>query len=60
MNKLPLYVYAIGVVVVWTIVLTLSWLGIVWTPFHDVVTVCAGFALGMLAMYIAMHLYRWR
>jgi hypothetical protein len=52
--------YVIGVVVVWAIVLTSSWFGLIWTPFHDVVAVCAGFALGMLAMYIAVHLYRWK
>ena len=61
MNKRPLYIYVIGVAVVWAIILTLSGFGIIWTPFHDVVaTVCGGFALGMLAMYIAVHLYRWR
>lgn len=52
--------YIIGVVVAWAIVLTASWFGVIWTPFHDVVTVCVGFALGMLAMYIAVHLYRWK
>lgn len=60
MKKRPLYLYVIGVAVVWAIILTLSWFGIIWKPFHDVVTVCAGFALGMLAMYIAVHLYNWR
>jgi len=59
-NKKPLYVYIIGVIVVWAIILTLSWLGIVWTPYHDVVTVCGGFWIGMLAMYIAVHLYKWK
>ena len=52
--------YVIGVVVVWVIILALSWFGVIWKPFHDVVTVSAGFALGMLAMYIAVHLYKWR
>jgi hypothetical protein len=60
MNKRPLYVYVIGVIVVWAIILTLSWFGIIWTPFNEVATVCAGFALGMLAMYIAVHLYKWK
>jgi hypothetical protein len=59
-NKRPLYVYLIGVAVVWAIILTLSWSGIIWTPFHDVVTVFGGFWIGMLAMYIAVHLYRWK
>jgi hypothetical protein len=60
MNKRPLYVYLIGVAVVWAIILGLSWFGIIWTPVDKVVSVCGGFALGMLAMYIAVHLYRWK
>lgn len=60
MNKRPLYVYVIGVVVVWAVILTSSWFGFIWTPFKEVAAVCAGFALGMLAMYIAVHLYRWK
>lgn len=60
MNKRPLYVYMIGVVIVWAAILTASWFGIIWTPFGSVVTVCVGFFLGMLAMYIAVHLYRWK
>jgi hypothetical protein len=60
MQKRPLYVYVIGVVVVWMLILTLSWFGVIWEPFNKVVTVCAGFALGMLAMYIAVHLYTWK
>ncbi len=49
-----MYIYVVGTVIAWVIVLTLSWFGIIWKPFHDVVTVCAGFALGMLYMYIRM------
>jgi hypothetical protein len=59
-KKRPLYVYVIATAVVWAIILTLSWLGVIWKPFHDVVTVCAGFYVGMLAMYIAVHLYKWK
>lgn len=60
MNKRPLYVYVIGVVVVWTVILGCSWYGVIWTPFNEVASVGAGFALGMLAMYIAVHIYRWK
>ena len=60
MNKRPLYVYVIGVAVVWALLLcgVRSW----GTPAHfaAATAVCGGFALGMLAMYIAVHLYRWR
>ena len=58
-NKRPLYVYVIGVAVVWVIILALSWFGVIWKPFRDVVSVCGGFWIGMLAMFIAVHLYRY-
>lgn len=59
-NKRPLYVYVIAVVVVWAVIL-----GIVWSlgdiaRFHTFALVCLGFVLGMLAMYIAVHLYKWK
>lgn len=60
MNKRPLYVYVIGVVIVWAVILACSWYGVISVPFSSVIAVCAGFALGMLAMYIAVHLYRWK
>ncbi len=60
MNKRPLYVYVIGVAIMWAFILACSRYGVIWVPFHDVVSVSAGFALGMLAMYIAIHLYRWK
>jgi hypothetical protein len=57
-SNTPLYVYIIGVAVVWAVIL-----GIVWylgdtVRFQTFVLVCFGFALGMLAMYIAVHLYK--
>jgi hypothetical protein len=59
MNKRPLYVYVIATAIVWALLL-----GGVWflaTPrFHDILTVCGGFFIGMLAMYIAVHVYRWK
>jgi hypothetical protein len=59
-HKRPLYVYIIGVAVVWAVILVLSWYRVIWRPFNTVTAVCGGFALGMLAMYIAVHLYRWK
>jgi len=59
-NKRPLYVYVIGTAVVWAVILVLSWSGIIWRPFNVVVAVCGGFFIGMLAMYIAVHLYKWK
>jgi len=60
MNKHPLYIYVIATVVVWIIILGLmSALGHM-TAFQKTLPVCAGFFIGMLAMYIAVHLYRWK
>ena len=59
-NKRPLYIYVIATAVVWALILALSWSGLIWSPFHDVVSVCGGFYIGMLAMYIAVHLYKWK
>ena len=58
MQKRPLYLYIIAVAVVWAVIL-----GIVWSlgdiaRFQTFASVCAGFALGMLAMYIAVHVYK--
>jgi hypothetical protein len=60
MMKTPLYVYVIGVAVVWAVILvSLRFLGDV-ARFQTFALVCAGFALGMLAMYTAVHLYAWK
>jgi hypothetical protein len=60
MHTRPLYIYVIGVAVVWAILLTFSWFGDIWKPFHNAISVCGGFWIGMLAMYIAVHLYKWK
>ena len=59
MNKRPLYAYVIAVAIVWMIILTLAWFGVIPRPFNEIAAACAGFALGMFAMYIAVHLYKW-
>ena len=59
MNKRPLYVYVIAVAVVWAFILGLAWFAVIPTAFTQLAVLCAGFALGMLAMYIAVHLYTW-
>jgi len=60
MNKPPLYIYVIALAVVWTIILGTTWfLGNV-AVFHTFSVFFGGFALGMLAMYIAVHIYRWK
>ncbi len=59
MNKRPLYVYVLACIVVWVVLLYGVWM---WGAprFHDALGVCAGFFIGMLAMYIAAHVYRWK
>ena len=57
-KRLPLIVYVIGVAVVWAVLLGVMWfLGDI-ARFQTFALVCLGFALGMLAMYIAMHVYK--
>jgi peptidoglycan/LPS O-acetylase OafA/YrhL len=57
-NRFPLIVYVIGVAVVWAVILGVMWfLGDI-AHFQTFALVCLGFALGMLAMYIAMHVYK--
>ncbi|MGA2112328.1 MAG: hypothetical protein ABSG98_09315 [Anaerolineales bacterium] len=57
-NRFPLIVYVIGVAVVWAVILGVMWfLGDI-ARFQTFALVCLGFALGMLAMYIAVHVYK--
>lgn len=59
MKKTSLAVYVIGVVIVITLVNFI----IGYTnpsEVRSVMTFSLGFLLGMLAMYIAVHLYRWK
>jgi len=57
-NK-PLWQYVIGVIVVWGLALLGMWIGDR-ARFRDFALVCGGFFIGMFAMYIAMHKYRWK
>jgi len=57
-KRLPIIVYVIGVTVVWAVLLAVMWfLGDI-ARFQTFALVCLGFALGMLAMYIAVHVYK--
>jgi hypothetical protein len=58
MHKRPLYIYVIATVVVWAVIL-----GVVLSlgdmaRFQTFASVCGGFFIGMLAMYIAVHVYK--
>jgi hypothetical protein len=57
-KRFPLFVYVVGVAVAWTVVLGIAWFTGGPTRFNTFALVCFGFALGMLAMYIAVHVYR--
>jgi hypothetical protein len=58
-TRKPLALYVVAVLVVWAIILGGMWL---WDRerLHTFAVLCGGFLLGMLAMYIAVHLYRWK
>ncbi|MDR3519488.1 MAG: hypothetical protein P4L63_01195 [Candidatus Pacebacteria bacterium] len=54
MKKYPLYIYVSGVAVLWAIILTVVWSFGNAALFQTFISVSAGFALGMLYMYIRM------
>lgn len=57
-KRAPLIVYVIAVAVVWAILLGVMWfLGDI-ARFQTFALVCLGFGLGMVAMYIAVHVYK--
>ena len=56
-KKRPLSLYVTGVIVVLIIVNYIHWF---LTRDLSVVIFSAGFLVGMLAMYIAVHLYSWK
>jgi len=57
--RMPLIVYVIGVAIAWAVVLGLAWLFIGGlAQFSTFALVCVGFALGMLSMYISVHVYK--
>jgi len=60
MNKRPLYVYVIAVVVVLAVLNTVVRYVDPTSTFNSSITFSGGFLLGMLAMYIAVHLYIWK
>ena len=60
MKKYPLYIYVIAVVIVMAVLNILEWYLRGSAESMVVMTFSAGFLLGMLAMYIAVHVYRWK
>lgn len=58
-SKKPLINYVIGVLVALVIVNVSAWHFDSAVSFHRSLFISGGFLLGMLAMYIAVHLYKW-
>ena len=57
-NRAPLYVFVIGDALVWAVILCAVGFSGNDELFHTLAHVCGGYAIGMLAMYIAMHVYK--
>lgn len=55
----PLTNYIIAVTVVWAVILLVTWFLDGGARFKTFALICSGFAIGMLAMFIAMHVYKW-
>lgn len=60
MEPKPLHVYVVSVCVAWAVVLFFGALYDGGAYFKTLAKLCEGFGVGMLAMYIAMHIYRWK
>ncbi len=60
MRKTSLIVYVIGVVIVWVIILTGLRLTGNKPLFNKLSLFCMGFMVGMFAMWIAVHVYKWQ
>ena len=60
MQKRPLWLYVVGVVIALVIVSYVSWITGGEAKLQTSELVSIGFLLGMLAMFIAVHLYRWK
>jgi len=60
MGKTSLVVYVIAVVIVWAIILSVLWFTGNRPLFNKLSIFGMGFMIGMLAMWIAVHLYKWK
>jgi hypothetical protein len=60
LDKPPLIRYVIGVIIVWAILLYAMRFKGGGIHFRTFAIFCGGFLMGMLAMYIAVHLYSWK
>jgi hypothetical protein len=59
MKRYPVWLYVVCVIAALAIVNYIAWLTGGATQLRAVELFSVGFLLGMLAMYIAVHVYRW-
>jgi len=55
----PLMGYVIAVIVVWILILIITRFVAGPDRFKTMLVFAGGFMMGMLAMYIAVHIYKW-
>ena len=60
MKRYPLSLYVTGVIIVLAIVDCIAWFALGGIHAKSIGVFSGGFLLGMLAMYIAVHLYRYK
>lgn len=60
MKKYPLSLYVVGVVIVLLLVNYIAWIAGGELRLKRFELLSAGFLLGMLAMYTAVHVYKWK
>ena len=60
MKRFPLHVYIIGVIIALVIINYIAWSMGGEVKLKSFELLSSGFLLGMLAMYIAVHIYRWK
>ncbi len=60
MKKYPLGLYVVGVVIALAIINYIAWSVGGETKLQSFELLSAGFLLGLLAMYIAVHIYWWK
>jgi hypothetical protein len=58
-KKRSIKVYIIGVAIALAIVISVAWFTQSREHFKIITVFCCGYGLGMLAMWIAVHVYRW-
>jgi Kef-type K+ transport system membrane component KefB len=58
LKTIPLIIYIIAVAVVWAVILAFMWFSGDMARFHEFALVFYGFVIGMVAMFIAVHVYK--